>query len=150
MVESGPNPAFAAAIAEIDRQIEELQQAKAILLGRRGGPGGDTEAPAGGVHGDAFHGDRLAVVREQEFAGMTPARATRALLLKIGRHEKTPTIIAAIRKGGVEVGGKNPVATLYTTLKRHSGFVSLGKNYWDLAERRADLVRAKSEKTTAK
>ena len=74
---------------------------------------------------------------------MSIAKAAQSFLKKIGRHEKTPTIIAAIKKGGVEVRGKNPVSTVYTTLSRRPSFVSLGKNYWDLAERRPDLKPGK-------
>ena len=93
----------------------------------------------------------MAAVREQEFSGMSWAKAARAFLHKIGRHEKTSVIISALHKGGVEVGGKNPVSAMYTALSRHSAFVSLGKNYWDLAERRPDLVRGnKTEKATEK
>lgn len=149
MSETAANPAYAAAIAEIDREIDELQRAKAILL-RRSGAGDRVESTGGTVHAHPLAGDPLAAVREQEFSGLSPAKATRAFLLKIGRHERTPVIIAAIAKGGVPVGGKNPIATHYTTLKRHSAFVSLGKNYWDLAERRPDLVRAKAEKSEQK
>lgn len=150
MVESPINPAFAAAIIELDRQIEERQRMREDLVRLARNSAGSPEALAGipptSGSSSGIVGDPLAVVREQEFAGMSPAKAARAFLLKIGRHEKTPTIIAAIRKGGVEVGGKTPIPAMYTALARHSAFVSLGKNYWDLAERRPDLGRAKSEK----
>jgi len=149
MAETIMNPAYAAAVAEIDREIEELQRAKAILIAR-GGAGAEPNSPAGITRVGAFAGDPVAAVREQEFSGMSPAKATRAFLLKIGRHEKTPVIIAAIKKGGVAVGGKHPIASMYTALKRHSGFVSLGKNYWDLAERRPDMVRQKGAKAPQK
>lgn len=149
MVESNSNSVFAAAIAEIDREIEELQRIRVGLLRRLGAAGSDADPP-GEARSQVFSGDPVAAVREQEFSGMTPAKATRAFLLKIGRHEKTPVILTALKKGGVQVGGKHPISTHYTTLKRHSGFVSLGKNYWDLAERRPDLVRAKSEKVNDK
>jgi DNA-directed RNA polymerase delta subunit len=96
--------------------------------------------PEPAVQGIPIGGDPLAAVREQEFSGMSVAKAAAVFLRKIGRHEKTATIIAAIRKGGVQMKSKNPITTVYTTLSRRPGFVSLGKNYWDLAERRPDLA----------
>jgi hypothetical protein len=150
MVESQINPAFLPAIAELDRQIEEAQRLKAALVARGSGLGGDALGPSGPAGAAIVPGDPLAAVREQEFSGLSPTKAARAFLLKIGRHEKTPVIIAALEKGGVTIGGKTPMPSLYTALSRHSAFVPLGKNYWDLAERRPDLVRTKGEKTEKK
>src|SRR6267143_1045412 len=146
-----PSP-FAPAIAELDRQIKVLQQTREMLvqLGR-GNPAGvmPTTSPDT-PGGNAIAGDPLAVVREQEFAGMSWTQAARVFLQRIGRNEKTMTIIAALRKGGIEVSGKNPMSKVYTSLVRHSAFVALGKNYWDLAERRPDLVRSKADKAEKK
>jgi hypothetical protein len=136
--------AFEAAIAEIDRQIEELQRAKESLMRLTVRAIGDAPLPAASnSHATTFTGDAMLAVREQEFAGMSIAKAAEAFLRKIGRHEKTTVIIQAIGKGGVDVGGKNPVSTVYTTLARRPAFVSLGKNYWDLAVRRPDLQPGK-------
>jgi hypothetical protein len=71
---------------------------------------------------------------------MSVAKAAAAFLRKIGRHEKTAIIVAALRKGGVEMGSKYPESSVYTTLSRRPAFVSLKKNYWDLAERRPDMT----------
>lgn len=137
--------AFQLAVAEIDRQIEELQRTRDVLLRFMGRPPSETQVspttPTIPVAGDS-----LTAVREQEFAGMSVAKAATAFLRKIGRHEKTGTIIAAIQKGGVELSAQNPLSTVYTTLSRRPGFVSLGKNYWDLAERRPDLAQEKKAK----
>ncbi len=81
---------------------------------------------------------------------MSIAKAAEAFLRKIGRHEKTQTIIAAVQKGGVEVRGKSPMSTVYTTLSRRPAFVSLKKNYWDLAERRPDMVQEKKHRPKSK
>jgi hypothetical protein len=130
---------FEAAIVEIDRQIEELQRTRDTLVRLSARPLAASPASHSAKAAPVV-GDSVAVVREQEFSGMSIAKAAAALLRKIGRHEKTPVIIAALQKGGVEVRGKSPVSTVYTTLSRRPAFVSLGKNYWDLAERRPDLV----------
>ena len=78
---------------------------------------------------------------------MSWTQAARTFLQRIGRNERTPTIIAALKKGGVNVGGKNPISALYTALARHSAFVRLGKNYWDLSERRPDLAHGKVKRS---
>jgi len=145
MAEPVGNKAFEAAISEIDRQIEELRQARETLVRLSGKPA-PTASPSPSPATAVVEGDPLLAVREQEFSGMSSAKAARAFLQKIGRHEKTQVIIAALKKGGVEVRGKNPISTIYTTLSRRPGFVSLGKNYWDLAERRPDLAQEKKQK----
>jgi hypothetical protein len=38
---------------------------------------------------------------------------------------------------------------VYTTLWRRPGFVSLGKNYWDLAERRPDYEKKSGPKVSS-
>jgi hypothetical protein len=145
MKENPRSETFTAAVAEIDRQIEELQRTRETLLRLAANPGGPaTTSPSS--TGGAISGDPLATVREQEFSGMSWTQAARTFLQRIGRNEKTATIIAALNKGGVEVGGKNPGSALYTALGRHSAFVKLGKNYWDLAERRPDLAHGKVPK----
>lgn len=143
MAETEGRTAFEAAIAEIDRRIEELQIAKQTLLGLIGASGTvDIPAPLPqGVRPTV--GDPLAVVREQEFHGLSAAEAAKVFLKRTGAAQKTPVILSAIHKGGVAFGGKNPISGLYTTLARHSAFVSLKKNYWDLAERRPDLAAQK-------
>jgi len=138
MADANGSRAFESAVTEIDRRIAELQRARETLLRLMAQPAGDT--PVAEAAPGVAVGDPLATVREQEFSGMSVAKAAAAFLRKIGRHEKTNTIIAAIRKGGVEMNSKNPITTVYTTLSRRPGFVSLGKNYWDLAERRPDLA----------
>lgn len=80
---------------------------------------------------------------------MAATQAARVFLQRIGRNEKTPVILAALQKGGVQVGGNSPAlkaARIYTAMKRHSAFVALGKNYWDLAERRPDLAQEKKQR----
>jgi DNA-directed RNA polymerase delta subunit len=143
------DPGIQAAIAAIDRKIDELQRAKETLLGLSDGPAGDRPVTTHS-NGTPIVGDSLAAVREQEFAGMSIAKAAAAFLRKIGRHEKTPVILAALQKGGVEIGSKNPMPAVYTTLWRRPGFVSLGKNYWDLAERRPDYEKKSNPKLTGK
>lgn len=137
--------AYELAVAELDREIEDLQRARDTLLRRIGQSRGEVSTSPTASSAGVVSGDPLVVVREQEFSGMSWAKAARAFLQRIGRNEKTATIIAALRKGGVEVSGKNPVSSLYTTLSRHSAFVPLGRNYWDLAERRPDLVGTKKK-----
>jgi hypothetical protein len=146
MAEIEGSRAFELAIAEVDRQIDALQRAREHLVRLMGRPVGDTPSF---TSSSAVIEDSVAAVREQEFSGLSAAKAARAFLQKIGRHERTPVIITALKKGGVEIRGKNPVSTLYTTLSRRPAFVSLGKNYWDLAERRPDLVQDQKSRAAA-
>jgi hypothetical protein len=145
------DPGILATVAAIDREIEELQRAKNKILGLGRQPIAVDSPSASSLNGASpIVGDALAAVREQEFAGMSIGKAAQAFLRKIGRHEKTPTIVAALAKGGVSIQSKNPVTAVYTTLWRRPAFVSLGKNYWDLAERRPDMVQDKKPKASPK
>jgi len=151
MAETEKGQVFAAAISEIDRQIEELRGIREALIRLGANPPGGKYPVSPSLTGSAVvTGDPLAAVREQEFAGMSWTQAARVFLQRIGRNEKTPMIIAALKKGGVDVGGKNPMSGLYTALARHSAFVRLGKNYWDLAERRPDLMHGKTKRPPEK
>jgi hypothetical protein len=145
MAERDASP-FDPAIAEIDRQIEALQRTREMLMKLGGSHSASPQSATGGAGSPPILGDPLAAVREQEFSGMSWTQAARTFLQRIGRNERTPTIIAALRKGGVEVGGKHPISALYTALGRHSAFVKLGKNHWDLSERRPDLAHGKAPK----
>lgn len=143
MAELEGRQALEAALAEIDRQIEERQRARQNLVALLGGTASTVAhspgfaAPSGPT--PIATGDPLAHVREQEFAGMSMAEAAKAFLRRVG-FQKTPTIVAALQKGGQESKSKNLESALYTALKRHSAFVTLKKNTWELAERRTDLV----------
>jgi len=61
--------AFEAAIAEIDRQIEELQRARERRLRLTARPVIGAVPASSRTNGRALTGDALLAVREQEFAG---------------------------------------------------------------------------------
>lgn len=144
--------AIDATIAAVEIEIEALRRTRDTLLRMRNKPAGETTAPLGPSspvgQPVAAVDDAMSAVREQEFSGMAATQAARVFLQRIGRNEKTPLIVAALLKGGVQVGGATTalkVSRIYTALRRHSAFVALGKNYWDLAERRPDLALEKKE-----
>jgi hypothetical protein len=142
------------AIELIDGEIEALRLARETFVRMRGKSSGEVPLPTSSNPGPSQSGvgvvdDPMSIVREQEFSGMAVTQAARVFLQRIGRNEKTPVILAAIQKGGVRVGGVSPAlkaARIYTAMKRHSAFVALGKNYWDLAERRPDLAQEKKQR----
>jgi hypothetical protein len=146
--------AIDATIAAIESEIDSLRRTRETLLRLRNKPVGDATIAGPGTSTPPTSpttviDDAMTAVREQEFSGMAATQAARVFLQRIGRNEKTPVILAAIQKGGVQVGGLNKVGRLYTALTRHSAFVALGKNYWDLAERRPDLAQEKKQQRLA-
>lgn len=62
------------------------------------------------------------------------AAAEKLLKLNPGHPLKTPEILEAFRKGGMQITSKNAVQILYTTLKRSARFERVAKHAWGLAE----------------
>ena len=73
-------------------------------------------------------------VAEGEFYGLSQTKAARAFLERAGRTrpQKTEDILAAIRRGGITVGGKDPAGLLYRLLLRDKSFRRVGTSLWGL------------------
>jgi len=78
--------------------------------------------------------DFLGLVREWEFFQKSQPEAARAFLEKVGHPVKTQTILEALVKGGVTVGGKDASKkmNLYTILHRSQDFALIAKDTWGL------------------
>ena len=79
-------------------------------------------------------GDILSLVRDWEFFKKSQPEAAKAFLEKVGHPAKTQTILDAIVKGGVTVGGKESSRklNLYTILHRSPEFALIAKDTWAL------------------
>lgn len=82
-------------------------------------------------------------VTDGEFFGMSQPRAAVIFLERAGRTrpQRTEAIIAALRKGGVTFGGKDPVQSFYAILARTPVFTNVGKSTWGLSSWYPDRVR---------
>lgn len=74
-------------------------------------------------------------VTEGEFYGMSQPKAAAIFLERAGRSrpQRTEAIIAALKRGGVKFGGKNPTGTFYAILARTPTFHNVGKSTWGLS-----------------
>lgn len=105
-----------------------------------------TEAPAGDFV------DPLAAVYPGMFFGRSQPQAVRMLLEKM-RPRPIPmrTLLAALEKGGLKVGGKKPSVNLWGVLNRNSDqFILVPKAGWALTEWYEASVLAKMRKEDAK
>jgi len=74
-------------------------------------------------------------VTDGEFYGMSQPKAAAAFLERAGRSrpQRTEAVMAALRKGGIEFGGKEPTTSFYTILQRNPLFHNVGKSTWGLS-----------------
>lgn len=86
-------------------------------------------------------------VADGEFYGMSQTAAAAAVLDRAGRSrpQRTEQIIAAIQRGGVKVGGKDPAGTFYKILNRDSRFHRPAPNTWGLSVWYPGAKKAKTE-----
>jgi hypothetical protein len=73
-------------------------------------------------------------VGEGEFYGLSQTKAARRFLERAGRTrpQKTEDILAAITRGGIRVGGKDPAGLLYRLMLRDKAFRRVGTSLWGL------------------
>ena len=74
-------------------------------------------------------------VGDSEYYGLSQTKAAAAFLDRAGRSrpQRTDQIIAALAKGGVRIGGKDPEGTFYKILNRNPTFHRVGPSLWGLA-----------------
>lgn len=58
-------------------------------------------------------------IRPDEFYGLSQSEAAKTYLRKIGRAVPFEELVAALKKGGAKLGGKDPKRTLYVSLARN-------------------------------
>jgi hypothetical protein len=80
--------------------------------------------------------DPMSVVYPGMFFGKSQTKAARMLLEKVKpRLVKTRTIYEALKKGGLNVGGKKPLVNLWGVLQRNKKvFILVPKAGWGLVE----------------
>ncbi len=115
-------------------------------------------ATAGPVNGskkaaEPVSDDLLNTVHEFEFFNKTQPEAARIFLERVGYPVKTETILQAIMKGGVKVGGtgtlKDKKMNFYTILHRADDFTLFEKNTWGLTAWPGGREKKEKEKAVA-
>jgi hypothetical protein len=87
------------------------------------------------ISGSLRQADSIAVsIQPGEFHNLSYTKAARAILEKIRKPLTTQDILAYFEKSGRRMPGKNPVATLYSSLKKGSDFELVTRNTWGLAD----------------
>lgn len=70
-----------------------------------------------------------------EFHGLSYTKAAEAILRKTNRRAlTTQEIMSYYERSGKKIDGKNPTATLYSSLKKSKEFELVTRNTWGLAE----------------
>ena len=139
MEENNTAPGLETAIAELkarkERAIQEVSQKYDSLIvnleavlgegqGQQFASTASTAPEVGEVH-----------ITVGEFHGMPYTSTAGAILQKTNRKPlKTHDILRHIEKSGRKVEGKNPVGTIYSSLKRNRDFELVAPNTWGLAE----------------
>src|SRR4051794_34991757 len=98
---------------ELGIQVNRAQQAHA--------------ADATGKSNPASGTDPLSLVQGMIFFNKSQTEAAKAFLEMVGYPLKTSVILEAVEKGGINVGGKSPMAkkqNFYTSLHRSSEFAT--------------------------
>jgi len=87
-------------------------------------------------------------VTEGEFYGMSQPKAAAAFLERAGRSrpQRTEAIMAALKKGGIEFGGKDPLQTFYAILARNPIFHNVGRSTWGLSAWYPNAIRRGSKR----
>jgi hypothetical protein len=150
---------YAAVLEDIERKIAELQQTAANIRALMGIQTGEAGATTPGVsesgtvlipRRELKGGDPLSLVKVGDFYGRSYAEAAREFLRRVGEPQNTLTILSAMRKAAFEMKGKNPASALYTSLKRHKGFLLVHRNTWGLAEWYPGVEKKKPESRPSK
>jgi len=93
-------------------------------------------------------------IRPDEFFTMTQSEATKVYLRKVGHAVSLDELVAALRKGGAQLGGADPKKTLYVSLARNpmKEFAWPSEGYIGLTEfyGRAPRIAATRKAKTAK
>jgi hypothetical protein len=122
-------------LAQVDRQIADLQGTRSYLRGRLGLPDNDSQdevAPTGAAVAPAG-ADLSTLVNPGQYGGMSGVKAARALLEKVGRERPLTTreIYDAITAGGVKLKGTD---VLTKVMKRSGRFHRPVPGRWGLVE----------------
>jgi hypothetical protein len=125
-----------AAYNDLLAQMADLQVALRVLAMQLGEDLPGAPADTGPVPAVGSGEDPASRVNQGEFHGYSSPKATHALLERVGRTRplKTLEILEAIRKGGVQLGGKSPEGTLYKSLDRDERFTKVGRGFWGLSD----------------
>lgn len=127
-------------LEELRRDRAEIEAAISVITRKLGlADAGPAMIPEGnGDHSEVAETRDVGPVHvtEGEFYGMSQPEAARAFLARAGRTrpQKTGDIMAALRKGGIHVGGKDPAGLLYRILLRDKRFRRVGTSLWGLDE----------------
>lgn len=131
------------------QKMAELQRIEAMIAQLEsdlGEPTASESAATGAVTaGSLAVGDTFTLfrkpaqqIRPDEFYGMSQSDAAKAYLEMVGRAVPFDELVAALRRGGATLGGKDPKKTLYVSLARNPkkefvwpspDHISLGKFY---------------------
>jgi len=86
-------------------------------------------------------------VRGDEFFGLSQPEAARRYLKKVGQAVSVEEILAALKRGGCDVGGADPKKTLYISMVRDTrNFVKLPSGLMGLREFYGDRIIRAGEK----
>jgi len=69
-----------------------------------------------------------------EFHNLSYTKAARSILEKVKKPLVTQEILTYFERSGRKMPGKNPVATLYSSLKKSTEFELVSRNTWGLAD----------------
>jgi len=69
-----------------------------------------------------------------QFFGKSQMQAAAEILRGFGKPQKTKTIMDAMAKAELKVGGKDPEGTIYRSLLRSKEFMKVAPDTWGLAE----------------
>ena len=157
MEESNREAMYTAVLEDIERRIAELQK---TAEGVRGLMGMTAEATATGSTSATLStvaprqqfkgGDPLSLVKVGDFYGKSYTEAAKLFLQRVGEAQSTLTILSAMRKAAYDMKGSNPASVLYTSLKRHSGFLLVHRNTWGLKEWYPGVEKKKVERPAKK
>lgn len=144
---------YAAVLNDIERRIAELQQTASnirAIMGQTaeiatGNSTTSTMVTTPATRQQFKGGDPLSLVKVGDFYGKSYTEAAREFLRRVGEPQNTLTILSAMRKSAYEMKGKNPAGVLYTSLKRHNGFLLVHRNTWGLKEWYPGVEKKKPE-----
>lgn len=123
------------------RKKIELYQAFIVEYEQQLGSGAPTasqinQLPPTGKQPDVAPGDDpLSWISGMIFYNKTQPEAAKLILEKVGYPLPTATILAAVEKGGLKIGGKTDLAkkqNLYTILNRNADFGRVKRDTWGL------------------
>lgn len=135
-----------ATIQQLLQERAELDATIAALQRRVGKPAADGAAtvPLSSLSGSPLSAGQAPVYRG-EFFNLSMTEAAKKYLRRVGRPQKTPEILAALRRAEYKMRSKTPRATLYTSLKRSKDFVKVAPDTWDVSERHPEAAKMKEQ-----